>query len=225
MQSFELPRHEFSTDVQVVDMVPPTRMAGQKRKPGSERPAQSSNTRKRQKLVDARVIPVQHANATASAKGELNVASFIKAREFEIGALEKSMQKSRKALVTRAFQQVPRHMRRRTASHNVKKVPRRLRRRAEREVSRARSCRDGVALTGLTRMATDEGRQHSYCDEENTHPLAQTETTNEHRKRSQKAEQQGQNRSPEKERGQCRSGSARSGSSGHASATTATEEE
>jgi len=77
---------------------------------------------------------VQRADAALSANGELSLSSFIKAREFEINALDKSMQKARKVLMTRAFQQVPRHMRRRTASHNVKKVPRRLRRRAEREV-------------------------------------------------------------------------------------------
>ncbi|RMZ92264.1 hypothetical protein DV736_g475, partial [Chaetothyriales sp. CBS 134916] len=74
-------------------------------------------------------IPVQHGHS-----GELNIAAFVKGREFEIQALESSMQKARKSLMSRAFQQVPRHMRRRTASHNVKKVPRRLRKRAEREM-------------------------------------------------------------------------------------------
>ena len=78
-------------------------------------------------------IPVQQA------KGEVNVANFVKAREFEIAALEKNMREMKKSLSSRAFQQVPRHMRRRTASHNVKKVPRRLKKRALREVSRG-SC-------------------------------------------------------------------------------------
>ena len=45
------------------------------------------------------------------------------------------MQRSKTALTSRAFQQVPRALRRRTASHNVKRVPRRLRARAKREVS------------------------------------------------------------------------------------------
>ena len=44
------------------------------------------------------------------------------------------MSDSKKALNTRAFQQVPRDLRRRTASHNVKRVPKRLRARAAREV-------------------------------------------------------------------------------------------
>ena len=95
----------------------------------------SSAGRKRQKTHDIREISVQSSDAAISTTGELDVASFVKAREYEISALEKSMQKSKKALSMRAFQQVPRAMRRRTASHNVKKVPRRLRRRAEREVS------------------------------------------------------------------------------------------
>ena len=95
----------------------------------------SSAGRKRQKTHDIREISVQSSDAAISTTGELDVASFVKAREYEISALEKSMQKTKKALTMRAFQQVPRAMRRRTASHNVKKVPRRLRRRAEREVS------------------------------------------------------------------------------------------
>lgn len=109
----------------------PPQAAGQKRKATA---SHTTSSRKRQKAQDARAIPVQSADAALSTSGELNVASFIKAREFEINALDKSMQKSRKGLMSRAFQQVPRSMRRRTASHNVKKVPRRLRRRAEREV-------------------------------------------------------------------------------------------
>jgi ribonuclease P/MRP protein subunit POP1 len=115
-------------------MAPSSQVAGQKRKVAFDRPALTSQARKRQKNQDARTIPIQRGTSLPS-NGDLNIASFIKAREFEIGALDKSMRKSRKALMSRAFQQVPRHMRRRTASHNAKKVPRRLRRRAEREVS------------------------------------------------------------------------------------------
>lgn len=45
------------------------------------------------------------------------------------------MKASKRALSSRAFQQVPIRLRRRTASHNVKRVPKRLRERAGREVS------------------------------------------------------------------------------------------
>jgi ribonuclease P/MRP protein subunit POP1 len=115
-------------------MAPP-QVVGQKRKADPESKNNSSLMRKRQKGRDARAIPSQPAAAALSATGELNIAAFVKAREFEINALDKSMQKAKKGLTTRAFQGVPRSMRRRTASHNVKKVPKRLRPRAEREVS------------------------------------------------------------------------------------------
>lgn len=110
-------------------------MAGQKRKVDYSAPGTAAQARKRQKGRDARALPTQKADATLSKNGELNVAAFIKSREFEIAALENGMRKARKNLSARAFQQVPRHMRRRTASHNVKKIPRRLRSRAAREVS------------------------------------------------------------------------------------------
>ena len=45
-----------------------------------------------------------------------------------------SMVSSKNALTTRAFQQLPKEMRRRTASHNVKRVPKRLRARAVKEM-------------------------------------------------------------------------------------------
>lgn len=109
-------------------------LAGQKRKVDYNRPDTPAQARKRQKGKDARVIPTQTADAALSTAGELHIPSFVKAREFEIAALDSSMKKARKTLTQRAFQQVPRHMRRRTASHNVKKVPRRLQGRAAREV-------------------------------------------------------------------------------------------
>ena len=107
------------------------------RKRKAEDTGHASNyvTRKRQRTELLRTIPTQTRDAALSATGELDVAAFVKARHFEINALETSLKNAKRGLASRAFQQVPRHMRRRTASHNVKKVPRRLRRRAEREVS------------------------------------------------------------------------------------------
>lgn len=94
----------------------------------------SGAARKRAKTFDARTLAVQSADAALSATGELDVAAYTAARTFEIQALEEGMQRSKNALTTRAFQKVPRSLRRRTASHNVKRVPRRLRARAKREV-------------------------------------------------------------------------------------------
>ena len=89
---------------------------------------------KRTKFADARTILSQPPDKALNKNGDLDTAAFVKAREFEINAMEKGMQGSKKALTTRAFQEVPRNMRRRTASHNVKKVPKRLQMRAIREV-------------------------------------------------------------------------------------------
>ena len=90
--------------------------------------------RKRAKTQDARTIAVQTSDK-ALKDGQLDVDKFVKAREYEIRALEAGLSKSKKALTTRAFQSVPKDLRRRTASHNVKRVPKRLRNRAEKEVS------------------------------------------------------------------------------------------
>ncbi|KAF7592081.1 hypothetical protein BBP40_000686 [Aspergillus hancockii] len=94
----------------------------------------SAAARKRAKTFDARTLAAQSAESALSASGELDVAAYLDAREFEIRSLESGMQRSKAALTSRAFQQVPRSLRRRTASHNVKRVPRRLRARAKREM-------------------------------------------------------------------------------------------
>ena len=107
---------------------------GLKRKPA--RP-QDVASRKRAKTYDARSLAVQTSDAALSATGELDVAAYVEARQFEIQSLEDGLRRSKSALTTRAFQKVPRTLRRRTASHNVKRVPRRLRARAKREVSRS----------------------------------------------------------------------------------------
>lgn len=88
---------------------------------------------KRAKVYDARTIRSQPADAALNNNGELDLQSFLSAREFEIHALTNGMRNSKAVNNRRAFQQLPRGMRRRTASHNVKKLPKRLRSRALRE--------------------------------------------------------------------------------------------
>ncbi|TEA20387.1 Ribonucleases P/MRP protein subunit pop1 [Colletotrichum sidae] len=89
---------------------------------------------KRVKLRQDRQIISQHSD-TALKDGELDLQAFLNAREFEIRALEESMRHTKGQSMSRAFQQVPRGMRRRTASHNAKRVPKRLRRRAIKEMT------------------------------------------------------------------------------------------
>lgn len=111
--------------------------AGKKRKQPQDfaKASNSSRNSKRAKQTEARTILTQASDKALNRNGELDVSAFVKAREFEIKAMEESMGASKRSLSSRAFQQVPNELRRRTASHNVKKVPKNLRKRAAREVS------------------------------------------------------------------------------------------
>ncbi|RPB27596.1 POPLD-domain-containing protein [Terfezia boudieri ATCC MYA-4762] len=116
---------------------PRKRGAPAKTTPGTSSQRQANNPvhgRKRLKIQDARAIAVQSIEAGLKG-GQLNINSFVKSREFEIRALEDAISNSRHANKKRAFQSVPRSMRRRTASHNVKRVPKRLRARHAKEMA------------------------------------------------------------------------------------------
>ncbi|KAK2742972.1 hypothetical protein FQN55_007602 [Onygenales sp. PD_40] len=113
-------------------MGPKGSAAAPKRKSPASDPATAA--RKRAKTYDARKLAVQSSDAALSKTGELDVAAFVAAREFEIRALEAGIRSSKNALASRAFQKVPISLRRRTASHNVTRVPARLRARAKREM-------------------------------------------------------------------------------------------
>lgn len=102
--------------------------------PTNRDPKLGDRSFKRVKTAPARTLLAQTSDQALNDRGELDVLSFVKAREYEIMALESGMAASKHAGTARVFQQVPRNMRRRTASHNVKKVPKRLRARAAKEV-------------------------------------------------------------------------------------------
>ena len=102
----------------------------------SNPPSSGKRQAKRVKIAAARTIDTQPSDKALSSNGDLDVSTFVKAREFEIKAMGATMGSSKTAVSTRAFQQVPKDLRRRTASHNVKKVPKRLRARAAKEVRR-----------------------------------------------------------------------------------------
>ncbi|KAI0670934.1 POP1-domain-containing protein [Trametes maxima] len=114
--------------------------------------------RKKQKTAVARTIAVQPAagpsnannNAIAGSSksvrfdsmkglpGALNVERFAESRAFEINAMHEAMQNARATSTQRAWQQLPRHLRRRAASHDVRRVPLRLRDKALAEMDPAR---------------------------------------------------------------------------------------
>jgi len=58
----------------------------------------------------------------------------FQSRAFEIGAMERSMKLTRQAAGKRSFQTLPRHLRRRAASHFVRRVPTKLRPKARFEM-------------------------------------------------------------------------------------------
>lgn len=62
----------------------------------------------------------------------INAYNFAQARADELKAMVKTT--SSRSTGKRVFQSLPRHMRRRAMSHNIKRLPRRLRQAAEREV-------------------------------------------------------------------------------------------
>ncbi|KAF7314186.1 hypothetical protein MKEN_00890800 [Mycena kentingensis (nom. inval.)] len=105
----------------------------------------SGRDRKRQKIKDARTIPVQkNADAGPStvpvvATGKrlpdaLDVEKFAEARAFEISAMHSSMEAASGSASHRVWQTLPRHLRRRAASHDVRRMPIRLREKARQEM-------------------------------------------------------------------------------------------
>lgn len=109
--------------------------------------ASQSGSRKEQRIVqrrDARKIETQNgvskpdgpsrcggqsssSSLQAFLPPQLEVNEAIDARKFEITALQRAIRSARSSSATRAWQLLPRHARRRAASHNVLRLPSRLR--------------------------------------------------------------------------------------------------
>ncbi|CCH61973.1 hypothetical protein TBLA_0G00230 [Henningerozyma blattae CBS 6284] len=102
---------------------------------------------KRNKIANARIIRSQAVTYSLKDKsndsevkelsesgGMLNVNTFIDSRSYEIKQLQLAIHNSKNSNSTRVFQDLPRKLRRRTASHNVRRIPKRLRNRAIKEM-------------------------------------------------------------------------------------------
>lgn len=98
----------------------------------SKMPPKPQNPRKA-KLFSSRTIRTQN-NDPSIREGLLDIHEYVQSREFEIRSMEQSQINTKNASSTRIFQSLPRVLRRRTASHNVKRIPKRLRSRALREM-------------------------------------------------------------------------------------------
>lgn len=108
---------------------------------GGKKPVNKNQAFRRQKVRDARAIRAQAVSVDGKGAGDLSegggmlkVGEFIGSREFEIRELQAAMRSSKAANSTRVFQSLPRKLRRRTASHNIRRIPKRLRNRALREM-------------------------------------------------------------------------------------------
>ncbi|KAG8816139.1 hypothetical protein FRC17_000417 [Serendipita sp. 399] len=114
---------------------------------GTKRPLDTANEqtgreRKRQKVKDAREIQAVPSNPTTTSAApvlkplpaSIDVVKFVEARAFEINSMQTAMATVKKSASSRAWQSLPRHLRRRAASHNARRVPVRLRERAKKEM-------------------------------------------------------------------------------------------
>lgn len=103
---------------------------------------------RKEKLYSSRTIRSENVDPNLR-NGVLSAPEFISSREFEIRAFEQSQLNTKNASSSRIFQSLPRTLRRRTASHNVKRIPKRLRARALREMqSSGLSKKTSKRLTG-----------------------------------------------------------------------------
>ncbi|KAF8120269.1 ribonucleases P/MRP protein subunit POP1-domain-containing protein [Boletus edulis] len=73
-------------------------------------------------------------NSMQGLPASLDVERFTEARAYEIDAMQKAMKTARHSSTHRAWQTLPRHLRRRAASHDVRRVPVRLRDKARAEM-------------------------------------------------------------------------------------------
>ncbi|KAF8225887.1 POP1-domain-containing protein [Tricholoma matsutake] len=116
---------------------------------GDEKPSE----RKKQKLAFARTIAVQPVNTVSSTQNAststlheglhrlpsaIDVERFAEARSFEIDAMQTAIKNASGSSTSRAWQALPRHLRRRAASHDVRRVPTRLRDKARTEMDPVR---------------------------------------------------------------------------------------
>lgn len=95
-------------------------------------PKPPPNSRKA-KLYNSRTIRSETVDPSFN-DGVLTIPQFLSSREYEIKAFEHSQLNTKYASSNRVFQSLPRTLRRRTASHNVKRVPKRMRKKALREM-------------------------------------------------------------------------------------------
>ncbi|KAG7088510.1 hypothetical protein E1B28_012494 [Marasmius oreades] len=114
-----------------------------------KRAAEDNNSfraRKKQKLSEVRQIAVQDQNGSITnlgpvihdsmknLPGAIDVEKFAESRSYEINAMQNAIKTASTSSTHRAWQLLPRHLRRRAASHDPRRVPVRLRAKAKAEM-------------------------------------------------------------------------------------------
>lgn len=101
----------------------------------------SAKERKKQRIAEARTISTQSGQASAvttnslsGLPGAIDVEKFVEARAFEISAMQSARKNVEDSATHRVWQTLPRFLRRRAASHDVRRVPVRLRQKAKAEM-------------------------------------------------------------------------------------------
>ncbi|KAJ3083856.1 hypothetical protein HDU99_005421 [Rhizoclosmatium hyalinum] len=91
----------------------------------------------KQRRVAKQVISVQPVKNQDAPARSINVEEFVHARQYEITAMESALKNATEFTGNmRVFQTLPRHMRRRAASYNVKRLPFKYRQRAIDQISK-----------------------------------------------------------------------------------------
>ena len=85
-------------------------------------------------FLGLRLLPHRHLQLTSQAPRGINASEFAEARALEISNMVEAIKEGDRTSGKRLFQTLPKHMRRRAMSHNVKRMPARLRYRASLEV-------------------------------------------------------------------------------------------
>ncbi|KAH9971933.1 ribonucleases P/MRP protein subunit POP1-domain-containing protein [Lactifluus volemus] len=100
--------------------------------------------RQNKRLKIARSIFVQETSASSRPSNSdglpdsIDVEKFVESRSFELRAMQQAMKNAKAGSTHRAWQELPRHLRRRAASHNVRRVPHRLRQKSRAEMGHLR---------------------------------------------------------------------------------------
>ncbi|KAF8527485.1 ribonucleases P/MRP protein subunit POP1-domain-containing protein [Hysterangium stoloniferum] len=118
----------------------------------NDSPEHSSRLKKKKKTAEARVIHFQSGPSSGSGAlknstqfyslcagmsglpAAIDIEKFTEARSFEIAAMQSAMESAQGSSTQRAWQALPRSLRRRAASHDVRRVPVRLREKARAEM-------------------------------------------------------------------------------------------